>query len=534
MMKVTRVLVLMTATLAWWTLSGAEAACSGSGQSWSCTAGTTSGEVNSTLSSAADGATLTFAAGNYTWGGVGGKIQLSLAKGVTFICATELGCRVSYSAGETISFPEGGTSTKLYRVSGFDWTPVAAGTTWWIHDDSAETMLTQIRIDHNRWNLDDNDVIMNVSNRTPVYLYGVIDHNTITGVMTGTIPFLYTPAEDQTSPVLNRMGTSQNLFFEDNVITSTTGGMAGCLDAFGTTAAWVWRFNTVTNCRLTTHGVTHNYGPSNLEYYGNRLIYNASASFPDGFRAIHHQGSGQAGFWGNEITTASPISGSAIALLHYFSFQPVGAPRCNGTSSVDGNRSPTSTYHGYPCKHQPGRDLDALLYPVFAFRNVNTSNGTKVNLVINGGGVPVGNPDYTNDHLANDRDFYNAVSVSEQTSKVSPFDGTTGIGHGRLANRPDTCTTTRELADAGRGGVMYWATDQGSWNQSTSNPYGVQENGADGVLYMCTAPNTWSVYYTPYTYPHPLQSGSGQAPAPPSGSGVPQAPSNLHLLPSQL
>jgi hypothetical protein len=25
-----------------------------------------------------------------------------------------------------------------------------------------------------------------------------------------------------------------------------------------------------------------------------------------------------------------------------------------------------------------------------------------------------------------------------------------------------------------------------------------------GALYKCTATNTWTSYYTPYTYPHPL------------------------------
>ena len=92
------------------------------------------------------------------------------------------------------------------------------------------------------------------------------------------------------------------------------------------------------------------------------------------------------------------------------------------------------------------------------------------------------------------RDYYPSASGA-QTSPTSPFNGSSGTGWGTLANRPTTCTP----------GVAYFATDQGSWNTSTSNPYGVQQNGADGVLYKCTAPNTWTLYYTPYTYPHPLQ-----------------------------
>jgi hypothetical protein len=61
-------------------------------------------------------------------------------------------------------------------------------------------------------------------------------------------------------------------------------------------------------------------------------------------------------------------------------------------------------------------------------------------------------------------------------AEVPSFDGTSGMGYGLLANRPATCAA----------GVAYWATDT-------------------KTLYKAIANNTWSAYYTPYTYPHPLR-----------------------------
>ena len=88
-----------------------------------------------------------------------------------------------------------------------------------------------------------------------------------------------------------------------------------------------------------------------------------------------------------------------------------------------------------------------------------------------------------------------------QTSPTSPFNGAAtpnttnaGVGWGTLANRPTTCTANPV---SGTPGVGYFATDQGGWNIS-GNGFG------QGELFKCTSTNTWTLGYTPYTYPHPL------------------------------
>jgi hypothetical protein len=384
--------------------------------------------------------------------------------------------------------------------------------------DSSETTLSNIRIDHNTWTTDANDQILNMSQSSVVYLHGVVDHNTM-NIKTASLigGWEFSATSDSTSPVTNRLGASTNMFFEDNVINNTDNGFTGCHDGWGTSNATVWRFNTITNCHMATHGTRHGFGPSNWEWYFNQMTITSSFWDPTGYRVWHHQGSGTIALFGNHMTTSSALSSSTATIQDYRSFQPNGNPDCQGggNNALDGNRQPTTTWRGYPCYHQPGRDMASsglAYFPVFSFMNVDDNTGNRFNFQINPGGGE--SPDYSSTHLVNDRDMYISVSATANScagpgqTNCSPFTGATGIGFGPLSGRPDACTTSSESGlGNGDAGVMYWATDQGRWNQSTSNPQGVQQNGADGVLYTCSATNTWTVYYTPYTYPHPLNNG---------------------------
>lgn len=82
-----------------------------------------------------------------------------------------------------------------------------------------------------------------------------------------------------------------------------------------------------------------------------------------------------------------------------------------------------------------------------------------------------------NGNIQANRDYY---------APVSPFTGATGTGYGTSSAMPSTCTT----------GVGYWATDKNEF-------------------YTCTATNTWTPYYSPYTYPHPLVGSSSSSSATP-------------------
>jgi hypothetical protein len=125
---------------------------------------------------------------------------------------------------------------------------------------------------------------------------------------------------------------------------------------------------------------------------------------------------------------------------------------------------------GYPTRDQPGRTHNQALAPIYEW--LNTTGGIELNTTV---------PGQNSTYLAANRDYY---------SYTASFNGTSGVGSGTSAQIPTTCTSL----------VAYWATDT-------------------NTLYQCSTPNTWTAYYTPYTYPHPLQGAGNTPPPPPSGGG---------------
>lgn len=316
-------------------------------------------------------------------------------------------------------------------------------------------------------------------------------------------------------------GSADYFFVEDNIINGHANWRAYDTRIFDGNDGGkvVVRFNTVVAATLgETHATGHagdDRGLRSQEVYGNSVT--SPLAFDPNYVMLDIA-NGTTLVWGNsadnvyktmftfKVTRSNNGTYSQAPTAMGWGY---AGTTFNGTGSTwdGGTALGTDRTSGYPCLDQPGRGQGDLLVGTFP-NKINSRTGTifwpnqalePVYIWGNTGSVVRGWGDWyfsnqSGGRVAPNRDYYPQAS-GIQTSPTSPFDGTEGTGWGTLANRPTTCTP----------GVAYFATDEGSWNTSTSNPYGVQQNGADGVLYKCTAPNVWTRYYEPYTYPHPLR-----------------------------
>ena len=139
---------------------------------------------------------------------------------------------------------------------------------------------------------------------------------------------------------------------------------------------------------------------------------------------------------------------------------------------------------GYPCMDAPGRGAGDLVsgYPISSAVNTVTDTQSWVQQVLSpiyvwgntftpsSGYWPTALVSPGTSMIQANREYYSSVGASCSGSACA-----TGVGSGTRSARPPSCTT----------GVGYWATDE-------------------STLYVCSATNSWSTYYTPFRYPHPL------------------------------
>jgi hypothetical protein len=160
-----------------------------------------------------------------------------------------------------------------------------------------------------------------------------------------------------------------------------------------------------------------------------------------------------------------------------------------------------SQANGYPCMDGPGRGTGQMVSGEFP-NVLNSSTGTAAwpNQALdpayiwdnNYGGSGYGDRALVCPvpGITDNVDFYQQFGTY---AEPGTWNGTKGVGQGLYSAIPSTCT-------AGPGGntpgVGYWATDQ-------------------NTLYVCNPTNTWTAYYAPYTYPHPLTQ-TGTVPVPPT------------------
>jgi hypothetical protein len=489
--------------------------------------------INNEIAAAVDGDIISIPSGTCTWTGtteVAGTFVKSVTiQGAGAISATTGGAsttgsdntviidHITHSGGPPEALHIITTAGKTFRLTAIS-----------IQEDGSSTAAnnavveiggasTSVRVDHSHFHM-----FLSTSDLRFDGTYGVVDHNYFSGVggttgfEAGGIQFHSASLGDQAWVDPDQWGTSNFMFLEDCFFS---------LHSLGDShdgSRYVYRYNTVQSSDLSApqmanHGLDNNRGRSHraLEVYQNTITETHTSGVNQPTWSVN---GGTLLYWGNTVSGYREAIGIDYTRknnnTYNFGTPPSGWGNCS-TSGGDGWDQNAAAPSGYACMDQPGRGAGDLISG--SFPNIcNITLNPACNVFTGQWPRQALSPIYVWNNSFTPASGYSPHSlISEQSGLASDntdyyqqfgtnaepgsFNGTVGVGQGTLVPTNASAYTNAPNCTAGPGGntpgVGYWDTT----NQT---------------LYVCNPTNTWTVYYTPYTYPHPLTQTSTPTTAP--------------------
>jgi hypothetical protein len=413
-------------------------------------------DVSAAVSASASGDVVVVPAGSAVW-----TETLNLTWGITLqgagADATTITGDVGADAFLVDYAPDNPGLDEPFRLTGFTFDLAGESKALHMENTDVAAPLTAVRVDHN--------AIINCPAafwviRGPVY--GVADNNTFSGDVHMDNYGLQVQAWEN---LTFTAGTAENFYYEDNTFntfyTIATGGHGG---------RYCYRYNTFNLLddlypMWDAHGnqTSGVYATMGIEIYGNLINgedFNADLCDRRGGKAMI--------FYNAYIGTGSAFGQSREEYADTIS-PPAESP-------IDG--TPQHISDSYYWNNRENADL--VTWPLTQNCCATTSDELS-------GGCP--------DHQCSEEE--GIQENREWWNHQEPFDGTVGMGCGPLSQRPASCTA----------GTGYWATDQ-SCTDLAGMVGASPENPIAGTFYKCTETDTWTEYYVPLAYPHPLR-GAG-------------------------
>ena len=420
-------------------------------------------------------------------------------------------------------------SGKSFRLTGFSFTTSSGNTGTPTYNGAVriEGTSNAARIDHNHFNK-----IYLVDLNFQGCVNGVVDHNQFDGGYaeenqerfgSGSCNGDSSGNGNGSWAAPSNFGTSQFMYVENNGFQTVPSSASLHVYPFDCNAGgrFVFRYNKVGyHAVLQTHGTGGEFdirGCRAYEVYNNTFTYSSNPT-SDNFSMLGMLESGTSLWWGNTVTGFVSMLEADVVRANNTTYRMAATPSgwgyC-GTTFGPSNWDQNASSNGHACLDSVGYGQGDLLTGTLPNKVDSVTHGitwphqkSEPVYVFANTYNPV--PQESGDTLwknypapavvSENKDYYLQLpNYSESAS----FNGTVGVGQGPYASMPSTCTPY----------VGYWATDKGTWNKSGT--------GGQGELYVCTAPNTWTLYYTPYTYPNPLTgSSTGPTLTPPAPSGL--------------